>query len=514
MVRTCALWASLALGSGLLGCESPPVEAPLLVLGEVSPAVWSPGTRIAVEAEGLPLGHRGELRLEGVLHRPGASERAVDETLSVRATADGRAETQVDRRWLDALGGRGTFEGTLTLRFEGEGEAAIFGRRQELSLDFEPAALATAFREDPAPAIERLARYGVHLAPPEGSAGEAPDGVADESEAEDAEPSAPGLVAATDGAAARAGLRAGDVIVAAAGVRVRSWGDLRVAPETERLALRFRRQGVRGEREVFVRAPRDAERSLSAAPWLPWVVALFLLALFGVPLQWVRRHLHTLRRHWSRHRSALAPALLFATTGAVAILLVWPLGPLARGALVLAAGVAASPSPLGAWRHLGAALFAAAAPTLVGVGGLAPETWPMLRAPLLVPCAIAALVPLLHLDGARWRRAPRAVAFAAVAGAATVEPVGVVAAALVLALALGLSLAVIPARGADRRRPLVLLGAAGLSFGALLLAHVHLELPPARASVEAMVPALAVVALLLVAVVASTRANVRAPFGL
>jgi len=76
MVRTCALWASLVLGSGLLACEAPRVEAPLLELGAVSPAVWAPGSRIAVEAEGLPLGHQGELRLVGTLFRPGAADDA------------------------------------------------------------------------------------------------------------------------------------------------------------------------------------------------------------------------------------------------------------------------------------------------------------------------------------------------------------------------------------------------------------------------------------------------------
>jgi len=511
MVRTCALWATLVLVPGLAACDAPRVEAPLLELGTITPVVWAPGTRVAVDADGLPLGHQGVLRLTGTLYRPGETDRSIDETLPVRATAAGRAETHIERRWLDAVGGRGTFEGQLTLRFEGDDSASIFGRRDEVRLDFEPAALATAFRADPAPAITRLAEYGIHLEPPtetdDGSLDEEPDPRDDE------EPSTLGRVASTDGSAARAGLRPGDVLVAAGGVRIRSWGDLRVGAHDERLALRFRRQGLRGEREVIVRAPVSREPTLAAAPWLPWAVAAFLLALFGVPLQWVRRHLHTLRRHWGQHRRALAPALVFATIGAAAILALWPLGPLARGALVLAAGGAASPTLAGSWRHVPAALFTVAAPTLVGVGSLAPESWPLLRAPLLVPCAIAAVVPLVHLEGARWRRAPRALAFAAVAAAATAEPASV-AALVPFTLALLGSLTVVPDRAVGRTKVVLTLAAAALTLGALLLAHVHLELPPARASLEAMVPALATLVLLVVAGAASARAHVRAPFGL
>ncbi|MBO6936211.1 MAG: hypothetical protein JJ863_14645 [Deltaproteobacteria bacterium] len=511
---TRALWLSLVLGSGLFACESPRVEAPLLELGAVTPAVWAPGTRVAVEAEGLPLGHQGVLQLTGTLHRPGEADRAIDETLPVRATAAGRAETHVERRWLDGLGGRGTFEGQLVLRFEGEGDASIFGRRDEVRLDLEPAALSTAFREDPAPAIERMARYGVHLEPP---VVDAPDEADDRDEDEDSdedEPDAPGRVAATSGPAARAGLRPGDVIVAAGGVRIRSWGDLRVAPDDERLALRFRRAGLRGEREVFVTAPVGGEPVLSTAPWLPWVVAAFLLALFGVPLQLVRRHLHTLRRHWSRAESSPLRMVALASVGAVAILALWPLGPLARAALVLAAGVGASPTLAGGWRHLPAAAFVLAAPTLVGTGSLAPETWPILRAPLLVPLAIVAIVPLVHLEGARWRRAPRAVAFAAIAAASAAEPSRPLAALLPFALAIVGSFFVVPDRASGRARIALVLSATALSLGVLLFGHMHLELPPARASLEAMVPALAAVALLVVAGAASTRAHVRAPFGL
>jgi hypothetical protein len=510
MVRTCALWASLVLGSGLLGCAEPRVEAPLLELGAVSPAVWAPGTRVAVDAEGLPLGHEGVLRLRGILHRPGAADRAIDETMAVRATAAGRAETQVDRRWLERLGGRATFEGTITIRFEGEGEASIFGRRDEVRLDFEPAALTTAFREDPAPAIARLARYGVHLAVPREPSetdDEGPDEASEESPA-------PGRIARTEGPAARAGLRPGDRLVAAGGVRVRSWGDLRVAPDDERLSLRFRREGLRGEREVFVAAPAPEEPTLAAAPWLPWVVAAFLLALFGLPLQWVRRHFHTLRRHWGKQRRSLLPALLLSAGGAASLLALWPLGPLARAALVLAAGFGASPTLTGAWRHVPAALFVVAAPALVGDGTLAPESWPILRAPLLVPCLIVAVVPLVSLEGARWRRAPRAVAFAALGAAATAAASTALAAALPLALALLGSLTVVPDRPSDRRSTVVLLASAALAFGALLFGHVHLELPPAEATIGAMAPALAAAVLVLVAAGASARAHVRAPFGL
>lgn len=510
MVRTCALWATLVLGSGLLGCEAPRVEAPLLEVGAVSPAVWAPGTRVSVDAEGLPLGHEGELRLEGTLHRPGAADRAIDEILAVRATAAGRAETQIGRRWLDRLGGRGTFEGTMTLRFEGDGEASIFGRREEVRLDFEPAALTTAFREDPSPAIARLARYGVHLEAP-------PAGASDEGEAaaeDEGDEVVPGRIARTEGPAARAGLRPGDVLVAAGGVQIRSWGDLRVTPDAERLSLRFRRDGIRGEREVFVSAPSPSEPTLAAAPWLPWVVATFLLALFGIPLQLVRRHFHTLRRHWGKQRRTLGPALLLSALGAVAVLALWPLGPLARASLVLAAGFGASPTLAGGWRHLPSALFVMAAPTLVGTGALAPESWPILRAPLLVPCLIVAIAPLVSLEGARWRRAPRAVAFAAVAGAATAEPTTLLAAALPFTLALLGSATVVPERAGDRKRIALALGLVALAFGALLFGHVHLELPPARATLEAMVPAVAALLLVVVAAAASARAHVRAPFGL
>jgi hypothetical protein len=155
-----------------------------------------------------------------------------------------------------------------------------------------------------------------------------------------------------------------------------------------------------------------------------------------------------------------------------------------------------------------------AAPTLVGIGSLAPATWPLLRAPLLVPGLIVAVLPLVSLEGARWRRGPRAVAFAAVAAAATVEPSSLLAGALPLGLAVLGSLAVLPDRAADRTTLGTTLGATVLAFGALLFAHVHLELPPARATLGAMAPALATLLLVVVAAAASARAHVRAPFGL
>ena len=158
--------------------------------------------------------------------------------------------------------------------------------------------------------------------------------------------------------------------------------------------------------------------------------------------------------------------------------------------------------------------FVAAAPLFVGEGSLAPTTWPLLRAPLLLPLFVVAALPLLKIQGARWRRAPRAVGLTALLAAATAAPASLPAALALVGLGLASSLAVVPDRQPDRRAALLTLALTGGSIALLLFGHLRLALPPARATWNEMAPAAAVAVLLLVATVAAARTRVRAPFGL
>ncbi|MAQ13575.1 MAG: hypothetical protein CMN30_02095 [Sandaracinus sp.] len=492
---------------GWLGCDAPPVEAPLITIHSVGPAVWSPGTHASVAASGLPMGREGELHLEGTLHRPAADPLAVDRRLVVRATASGRAEALLEHAWLEELGERGTFEGRATLRFEGPDGATVFGTADDVRIDV-MATAGVARRDDPA--VAELAALGLHFAADRPEDLDAP---LDEEDEDDDEPELLlGRLDAVSGAAARAGLQAGDQVTALAGVVLQGPADRRIDPDAPSLEVRFRREGLRGERSlVLERTPAETSHE---APLLPWVIAGLLLALFGTPLRHTRRHFHTLRREWTRDRRASARALGAAALGVVVTLALWPLGLPARVAAVLVAGAVASPTLGGLWRHVPAAAFVAAAPLFVGEGSLAPTTWPLLRAPLLLPLFVVAALPLLKIQGARWRRAPRAVGLTALLAAATAAPASLPAALALVGLGLASSLAVVPDRQPDRRAALLTLALTGGSIALLLFGHLRLALPPARATWNEMAPAAAVAVLLLVATVAAARTRVRAPFGL
>ena len=509
------------LALGWFGCDAPPVEAPLIEIGQVEPASWAPGTQASIRATGLPLGREGELRLEGVLHRPGQAPVAVDQRLPVRASARGRAEALLEREWLEALGGRGTFDGRLTVRFDGPSGASVFGRREDVRIDVVPAPVAGRGSE---PSIEALAAFGLHFVADrqnrqgrdlegdvevgaDAHAEEGADGVEDANVAD-----APGMLHAATGAAERAGLRPGDQVTALGGVTLQMPSDRVVDGGADELHLRFRREGLRGERSLVL--TRDVAVATSAAPLLPWVVAGLLLALFGTPLRNTRRHFHTFRREWSRSRPDSARALAVSAGGVVAMIALWPLGLTARAATVLALGLVTAPRPSGGWRHLPALAFVVVAPLFVGGGSVDPAGWSLLRSPLLLPLFVVALVALLKLEGARWRRAPRAAAITALVASATAEPTTSGGALGVLAVSLVVSLAVVPdRRPAPRTVALTLLVATG-AVALLVLGHVHLSLPPARAGWNEMAPSVAALLLLVVAAGASARARVRAPFGL
>ena len=407
--------AVIAASLAMAGCSDPRVEASLLRVGSVAPSEWSPGVRVIIRSSHLPHGRPAETVLEGTLYRPGRGPTSHVARFAVRAVTSEQAETVLPPDVFPS--GRGTFEGSLTLRFEGPTGASIYGREESVRIDFDDG------RQHPTSvSLEtiqaRWERFGVTLAAAED---EMPNSdFRDTSPAVSAATSLPApvfnegwAVASVTGSASDAGLRTGDRLMRVGGTSVRALADLELPGDATAAEVRFERNGLRGGRSLILRAPPPE----AGTDWLPLFAVAFLLAAFGLPMRRLRRHFHVWRRGWAAE--ARVSSLAWSTAG-VALGVVLTRADLAvQVSIILAAGIYTLRGWRSCWRHVAAAVFVVIATELAGAErGLLADHWTLVQAPLLLPLFSLAVVQLSAASVDDWRAAPRAMTLALVIAAA------------------------------------------------------------------------------------------------
>ncbi len=266
-----SLRAALAVASllvGASGCEVP-LDADLLEVDAVEPERLEPGVRARVAGSGFPVGRRGRMVLAGTVHSPGEPPRRVRASARVRAVSPEVVEVAVGESLVDAVGGRGTFEGDLRLEFDAAGGGGLVaGSLRGVTLDFAPGSVGRLDREldHRREADALLDLLGITPAVGDGEAGIRVDGVR------------------ADGVAAAAGLAKGDRIVAVDGVRVGAIADVVPPPRATSVVLTVARRGEAGA--VRVRVPLSGrDGGPPPAAWIAgavfagaWLLVLAFLA--------------------------------------------------------------------------------------------------------------------------------------------------------------------------------------------------------------------------------------------
>lgn len=223
-------------------------DAQLIDVDEVSPSSIEAGGMLEVHGSGFPSGRVGEARLRGRYVQPGERVREVDVPFEIRALSDGRCEAELDSQAVARLGGRGTFHGELSVRFEGVDESYVTGGRTivldvgELGVD----PMRTRERRQ----LGHQAALGLTLA-------------------DDTSAGLTVTALTSNGLAERAGVRVGDRLVALGGLRLRSGADLLLPPEDRSLIVE--REGLAAE--LALALPRAAHRPSSF-----WLLLLIPLA--------------------------------------------------------------------------------------------------------------------------------------------------------------------------------------------------------------------------------------------
>lgn len=263
----------LACGSLVVACSAQPrvalLELSSQVLGE--PQRIEPGAQLELAGAGFPAGQRGEARFVGAVHAPGRTSRNVDCEAEVIASSTDRLQVAAEPL-LAELGARGTFEGRVEVAFAAQDAEVTLTGTEQVSFDFaDPAASSAAqehaLRVDADKLLDRIGLVveldamthdGVHV-----------------------------RGALPGSAAASLGLRSGDVLEMAGGVRVHALGDLVPAPSAAMLELRVRRAGT--SRAPLVRVPLDGVVVVSPLPltrmsWLlGWALACSVFFASGKP---------------------------------------------------------------------------------------------------------------------------------------------------------------------------------------------------------------------------------------
>lgn len=417
------LATSLLCLIGVLGCDRRE-ESVLLEVSAVEPAQWAPGQPVRVHGNGFPGGRDARLRLEGVMHRPGAEPSEVAVELAGRATASDRIEARFTEDALGALGGRGTLHGRVIALFDtADGRGRVIGRSDELELDL-GTGVTRRMREEIARRRAGAAtaeRVGLLLAEEGSDARGLP------------------IAGVRDGSpAARAGLLTGDRVLSAEGVHAHDLSDLLPAPGRDTITLRLARRGEAAPFEVLLPVEAAASSAVRPETVRATVIALGWLLLFAALFaptagvaDWIAGGMRRdappppggLRARWLRHRREVPIVALAAVAAAAvpAIDRVWPLHAklevLVLGALALRLGIAWLASPgLAARARAGAILRAlrSAAFLGIGLGAIAvlggtteigalsrqpgdPLSWAILRWPVAVPA-----LALISIGGV-WR---------------------------------------------------------------------------------------------------------------
>jgi hypothetical protein len=244
----------------------------------------SAGARLELVGGGFPSGRECEVWLQGEVHRGGAGSGEVSLKLKARALSNDLVKAVMDRKALAALYGTGvsgSFQGRLRVVFESADRTTlVFGELAGVRLDL-PDLSDRGLKERRLHA-KRARRFL-------GFAGLKLDESALSSEGEGMAISA---VRAGSPAWA-AGLRGGDVILRASGIRARSLRDLEPEPNAKQVVLSVVRGARQGSMEMRVstrgfEASRLNESSLQIAALL---CLLTLVVIFYSPLAGFTLHM-------------------------------------------------------------------------------------------------------------------------------------------------------------------------------------------------------------------------------
>jgi NADH-quinone oxidoreductase subunit H len=445
-LRALAVLSGLGLLAVLVavsGAFVAPGSLQLLRVTEVTPREVEVGDRLAIGGDGFPPGRSARVTFRGTLHRPGErAERGAEIVTQGTVAGPERVDVAFDESLQALFCGAGdraahvTFEGEAEVAFASAspGQPPVAGVLRDVVLDVRPPwSAGQAARE--ADGARVLALLGVH-------AGAASHETGLPIEAVD-----PGSRAAA------AGLRAGDVVTRADGVRVASAGDTLPAPGEREASFAV----YRGTAEITVAVP-VAGVAGSAPDDLRFAILVVLAAIafvvfFAAPapggvealLQGAVARLRASARarradarsawgeSWGGAVQALAPSGLGAVidVAACAALLVLPFGEYLIAAkldvamLFVAAGAGLAAAALGGtrsawgglraalhvgWQHAPAAIAVAGAVVVAGsfrvqemerMQGGWPWEWLAFRSPAsLIACALVLAAARIDPRGA------------------------------------------------------------------------------------------------------------------
>jgi hypothetical protein len=207
-----------------------------------------PGSALRIAGDGFPVARDAMVVLVGQLARPGNAPLDVNHTLRGHARSEQLIEVPLGEPDLTALGGRGTFTGSLHITFSG-----IASRR-------DVAGSVDGVEFD----LRLSADGGLHDALERGERAEAALDELGITPADEQSPSGGLRIGEVrpDSAAARATLTAGDVLVRFDGVRVLELSDLAPRPGVLRVTLEVERPGTSQPTtlEMPLRGPPEGQK--------------------------------------------------------------------------------------------------------------------------------------------------------------------------------------------------------------------------------------------------------------
>lgn len=255
---------AIALGV-LAGCGTSSAPAMLLDVDQVTPSVVEPGSSLHITGNGFPVSRDAQVVLVGQLARPGNAPLDVNHTLRGYAHSEQLVEVPLGEPDVLALGGRGTFTGSVHVTFSGiASRRSVAGSTDGVEFD-----------------LRLSADGGLHDALERGERAEAALDELGILPADEQSPSGGLRVGEVrpDSAAARATLTPGDVLVRFDGVRVLELSDLAPRPGALRVTLEVERPGTNQPTtlEMPLRGPPEGQKGR----------VLLLLVLLGALIVFV-----------------------------------------------------------------------------------------------------------------------------------------------------------------------------------------------------------------------------------
>lgn len=298
--------AALVLGLAALGlgCEVDTTPQ-LLRVAELTPGEAEVGDTLVITGEGFPQGRAAHVRFHGTLARPGEGPEQGELEVEGVASSPREVQIRVDDSLQSLFCGSGeaavhtTFHGTVEVAFRAAAPGAppVAGTLGGVTLDLRPPPPREGVATIRDEAGQRLLGHlGLHV--------------------DEARPASGGLLLTSVEPGSRgdgAGLLAGQLLVSAAGVRVRSLGDLVPPPGATLLELGERREGSTEERvhtvnvEGFVARAQDDLVGASVLLTATLTAVLLFVAPLGGPLPWLVDRILRARRRALAGGGALAP---------------------------------------------------------------------------------------------------------------------------------------------------------------------------------------------------------------